>query len=42
VDVICAVEKVGNNGAEKVKEQTGIDVKTIMKIVVRDEGVNVF
>lgn len=41
VDVICAVEKVGNNGAEKVKEQTGIDVKTIMKIVVGDEGVNV-
>ncbi|WP_256663432.1 MULTISPECIES: hypothetical protein [unclassified Pseudomonas] len=41
VDVICAVEKVGNNGAEKVKKQTGIDVKTIMKIVVRDEGVNV-
>lgn len=41
VDVICAVEKVENNGFENVKNQVGIDVKTIMKVAVREEGVTV-
>lgn len=33
-DVICAVEKVQNNGRTKVKEQTNLDVKTLLRIIV--------
>ncbi|MCF5110485.1 hypothetical protein GIW56_27140 [Pseudomonas gessardii] len=35
VDVICAVEKVGNDGFKNVQR------KTVMKIVVRENGVEV-
>jgi adenine phosphoribosyltransferase len=41
VDVVCAVEKIGNNGFDRVKEKTGIAVKTVMKIVVREDGVSI-
>lgn len=41
VDVVCAVEKVENNGFKNVKSQTGVEVKTLMKIMVREEGVSV-
>ncbi|MGY2289664.1 adenine phosphoribosyltransferase [Pseudomonas sp. SDO528_S397] len=40
-DVVCAVEKVGNNGSLNVKSKTGIEVKVIMKIAVDEEGVKV-
>ena len=41
VDVICAVEKIQNDGANKVFKKTGITVKTIMKITVSEERVEV-
>jgi adenine phosphoribosyltransferase len=41
VDVICAVEKVQNNGSNNVFKKTGINVKTIMKIVVSEDRVEV-
>lgn len=41
VDAICAVEKVGNNGFKNVQRETGVVVKTVMKIVVRENGVDV-
>ncbi|MBS9422739.1 adenine phosphoribosyltransferase [Photorhabdus caribbeanensis] len=40
-DVICAVEKVQNNGKNKVKDKTGIEVKTIMKIYLDHKSVKV-
>jgi adenine phosphoribosyltransferase len=39
--IICAVEKVQNNGKEKVKNTTGLDVITIMKISVDEKNVTV-
>ncbi|WP_270907278.1 hypothetical protein [Acinetobacter sp. AOR43_HL] len=39
--VICAIEKVQNKGKEKVKEITGLDVTSIMKIEVFPEEVKV-
>ena len=41
VDVICAVEKVQNNGAVHVLNSTGLAVKTLIKITLSDEKVNV-
>lgn len=41
VDVICAVEKVQNGGLNKVFNKTGINAKTIMKIMVSEERVEV-
>ncbi|MFC6339301.1 adenine phosphoribosyltransferase [Pseudomonas sp. CCM 7891] len=41
VDIICVVEKIQNGGANKVFKETGINVKTIMKIMVSKEGVEV-
>ncbi|MGE8097011.1 phosphoribosyltransferase family protein [Pseudomonas fluorescens] len=41
VDVICAVEKVQNDGLNNVFKKTGINVKTIMKIFVSKEKVEV-
>jgi len=41
VGVICAVEKIGNGGMEEVYVKTGVSVKTIIKINVRSEGVEV-
>ena len=41
VDIVCAVEKIGNNGFEHVRTKTGFSVKTVMKIMVREEGVTV-
>lgn len=41
VDVICAVEKVGCKGADNVLKETGIHVKTIMKIIVEVDSVRV-
>ncbi|WP_445373634.1 adenine phosphoribosyltransferase [Photorhabdus tasmaniensis] len=40
-DVICVVEKIQNNGKMKVKDKTGIEVKTIMKIYLENEKVTV-
>ncbi|MEE4407091.1 phosphoribosyltransferase family protein [Enterobacter mori] len=39
--IICAVEKVQNNGKEKVKIETGHDVTTIIKINVTEDQVTV-
>jgi adenine phosphoribosyltransferase len=41
VDVICAVEKVGNNGFNNVQDKTGVAVKTVMRVVVHENGVDV-
>ena len=41
VEVVCAVEKVGNNGFDNVLAKTGVAVKTLMKIVVSEKGVHV-
>ena len=40
-DVICAVEKVEKKGAAHVYNKTGITVKTLMKIKLSDEKVEV-
>ena len=34
VDVVCLVDKVEYGGVERVKRETGIDVKTILKVSV--------
>jgi len=34
VDVVCLVDKVNYGGAERVKRETGIDVKTVIKVSV--------
>lgn len=39
VDVICVIEKEGYGGRERVLKTTGIEVKTIHKILVGSEGV---
>lgn len=39
VDVICVIEKEGYGGREKVLKKTGIEVKTIHKILVDSSGV---
>ncbi|KMN09670.1 adenine phosphoribosyltransferase [Pseudomonas helleri] len=41
VDVVCAVEKVEKKGAVHVYNKTGITVKTLMKIQLSDEKVQV-
>ncbi|AZF06263.1 phosphoribosyltransferase family protein [Pseudomonas sp. R5-89-07] len=41
VDIVCAVEKVGNGGADNVKRATGLTVKTIMKVTVSEGGVSI-
>lgn len=41
VDVICVVEKVQNNGSKYVFDKTGIEVKTIMRIMLSEQGVSV-
>ncbi|AZE84734.1 Adenine phosphoribosyltransferase [Pseudomonas orientalis] len=41
VDIVCAVEKVGNSGAENVKGKTGLFVKTIMKVAVGEDRVTI-
>jgi adenine phosphoribosyltransferase len=40
-EVICVVEKVGNNGVRKVYDETGITVRSILKIHVSENGVDV-
>ncbi|WP_050309454.1 phosphoribosyltransferase family protein [Yersinia pseudotuberculosis] len=40
-DVICAVEKIQNNGKKNIFTQTGINVKTLMKISVKPHGVDI-
>jgi adenine phosphoribosyltransferase len=35
-DVIAVVEKIDNKGVERVRKETGIEVKTMMKIRVQD------
>lgn len=40
-EIIAVVEKVNYNGVKKVKEMTGIDVKTILKIQVENGAVKV-
>lgn len=40
-EVVCAVEKVGSLGVEKVFRETGVAVKTIMRISVTESGVEV-
>lgn len=40
-EVICVVEKVGNHGVERVLKETGVLVKTIIKISVTESGVEV-
>ncbi|MDT4842000.1 Orotate phosphoribosyltransferase [compost metagenome] len=40
-EVVCVVEKVDNRGVERVLKETGITVKTIMKISVAEAGVQV-
>lgn len=40
-DVVCVIEKEGNKGREKVKAATGLDVKTIQKIKVSKDKVEV-
>ena len=41
VDIIALVEKINSNGVERVYKETGIKVKTIMKIKVDDNKVHV-
>lgn len=41
LDVVCAVEKVGNGGFEKVRKMTGLSVKSVLKIKVNESGVSV-
>ncbi|ACL74798.1 adenine phosphoribosyltransferase [Ruminiclostridium cellulolyticum] len=41
VDVVCVIEKEGYGGRERVLESTGIEVKTIHKILVNQNGVKV-
>ncbi|AZF11594.1 Adenine phosphoribosyltransferase [Pseudomonas sp. R2-37-08W] len=41
VDIVCAVEKVGNGGADNVRRATGLAVKTIMKVAVSENGVSI-
>lgn len=41
VDVVCAVEKIQNDGSSNVFKRTGINVKTIMKIVLSEDKVEV-
>ncbi|WP_068776135.1 adenine phosphoribosyltransferase [Paenibacillus sp. FJAT-26967] len=38
-EVLVLVEKVDNRGVERVKTETGLDVKTVMKIQVEESGV---
>lgn len=38
---ICAVEKIQNNGKKNIFTQTGINVKTLMKISVKPHGVDI-
>jgi len=40
-EVICVVEKIGNNGVRKVYDETGITVRSILKIHVSENGVDV-
>lgn len=37
-EVICAVEKTENKGVERVLRETGIQVKSILQILVREDG----
>ncbi|MDQ0741040.1 phosphoribosyltransferase family protein [Pseudomonas sp. W4I3] len=41
VDVVCAVEKIGNGGADNVLRATGLTVKTIIRVTVAEDGVSV-
>ena len=41
VDVICVVEKVQNNGLKNVSDKTGVEVKTVIKIILSEQGVSV-
>lgn len=41
VDVVCAVEKVQNNGREQVLNSTGVAVKTLVRIVLSEDRVRV-
>lgn len=41
VDVICVVEKVQNNGLKNVFDKTGVEVKTVIKIILSEQGVSV-
>ena len=40
-DAICVVEKIGNNGKENVLAETGVDVKTLLKIRVNQNTVEI-
>jgi len=40
-EVVCVVEKVGNFGVKRVFEETGVIVKTILKITVTEAEVKV-
>ncbi|MCI4237685.1 adenine phosphoribosyltransferase, partial [Dickeya dianthicola] len=39
--IICAVEKIQNKGRDKVKNKTGHDVTTLIKIHVTENKVSV-
>ncbi len=40
-DVVCVIEKVDNRGVERVFKETGVKVKTIIKISVSESGVEI-
>lgn len=40
-EIICVVEKIGNGGVARVLEATGLHVKTVLKIFVTENGVEV-
>lgn len=40
-EIICVVEKLGNHGVARVLKETGILVKTIIKISVSETGVEI-
>jgi adenine phosphoribosyltransferase len=40
-DVICVIEKVGNEGVRRVYEKTNVHVKSILKIMVTEDCVEI-
>lgn len=41
VDIVCAVEKIGNAGADNVRDATGLLVKTVIKVAVGEDRVTI-
>lgn len=41
VDVVCAIEKIQNNGREHVFNKTGMAVKTLVRVVLSEDRVRV-